>query len=81
MKRPRQRATPQRDEMIPMVSRYMYSSKILNNSHRGEIVEMMVPSALGKEWKMVGLGWHPWDLQYRSGSERIRIQVKQCAAM
>ena len=81
MERPTQRAIPHRDEMISMVSRYMYSSKILNNSHRGEIVEMMVLSALGSEWKMVGLGWHPWDLQYRNGSERKRIQVKQCAAM
>jgi len=64
-----------------MVSRCMYSGRILNNSHRGNLVEMMVLSALGDDWKMVSLGWHPWDLQRGEGQNRIRIQVKQCAAL
>jgi hypothetical protein len=64
-----------------MVAKNMYSGCILNNAHRGEVVEMMVLSALGADWKFVGLGWHPWDLQQGSGSERVRIQVKQIAAL
>ncbi len=59
----------------------LYSQRILNNSHRGDFVEMMVLDALGPEWKHVGLGWHLWDLQRGSGHERVRIQVKQCAAL
>lgn len=59
----------------------IYSGPILNNSHRGDVVEMMVLDALGPDWKFVGLGWHPWDLQRGSGGTRVRIQVKQCALL
>ncbi len=59
----------------------MYTGRILNNSHRGDVVEMIVLSALGASWKLVGLGWYPWDLQRGSGRSRVRIQVKQCAAL
>lgn len=72
---------PSRDEIITMVVDNMYSDRILNNAHRGDVAEMIVLSALGPGWRSVGLGWHPWDLQRGSGSERVRIQVKQCAAL
>jgi hypothetical protein len=58
----------------------LYSHRILNNSHRGDFVEMMVLDALGPEWRHVGLGWNVWDLQRGTGKDRARIQVKQCAA-
>ena len=41
---------------------------------------MMVLAALGGEWRFVGLGWHPWDLQRGQGEDRVRIQVKPSAA-
>jgi hypothetical protein len=63
-----------------MVIEKLYSQRILNNSHRGDFVEMMVLDALGPEWRHVGLGWNIWDLQRGNGRERARIQVKQCAA-
>ena len=72
---------PSRDEIITMVIDNMYSGPILNNAHRGDVAEMIVLSALGPGWRPVGLGWHPWDLQRGSGHERVRIQVKQCAAL
>jgi hypothetical protein len=59
----------------------LYSQRILNNAHRGDFVEMMVLSALGPEWRHVGLGWHLWDLQCGDGANRVRVQVKQCAAL
>ncbi len=74
-------SVPNRSVIIQMVAEHMYSGRILNNAHRGELVEMMVLAALGKEWKHVGLGWHPWDLQRSQGSTRIRIQVKHTAAV
>ena len=58
----------------------LYSRPILNNSHRGDYVEMMVLDALGPKWNHVGLGWNLWDLQRGTGADRVRIQVKQCAA-
>ena len=76
-----QKLPPNRGEIIDMVAKHMYSDRIINNSHRGDIVEMMVLSALGDEWNFVGLGWHPWDLQKSSGVNRVRIQVKQCATL
>lgn len=77
----KRKGPPGRDDVIAMVAKYLYSGRVLNNAHRGDIVEMIVLSALGSEWKMVGLGWHPWDLQRGSGNARVRIQVKQCAAL
>lgn len=56
-----------------------YSARVLNNSHRGDLVEIMVQEALGTEWKHVGLGWNLWDLQRGAGPDRIRIQVRHCA--
>ena len=64
-----------------MVAEQIYGGRILNNAHRGEVVEMMVLAALGDDWKHVGLGWHPWDLQRGHGTDRTRIQVKQTAAV
>lgn len=75
------RTLPTRDDLIAMVAKTMYSARILNNAHRGDLVEMMVLSALDDDWKMVGLGWHPWDLQRGTGDERVRIQVRQVAAL
>ncbi len=64
-----------------LLIKHVYSGPILNNSHRGDFVEMMALAALGPEWRFVSGGWHPWDLQRGSGSERVRIQVKQSAAL
>ena len=72
---------PTREEVIQNVADTLYSSSILNNSHRGDVVEMMVLAALGPEWRFVGLGWHPWDLQRGTGADRVRIQIKQSAAL
>jgi hypothetical protein len=72
---------PHRSDIVQMVASHMYSGRILNNSHRGDLVEMMTLAALGPEWKHVGLGWHPWDLQRGKGDERSRLRVKQTAAV
>jgi hypothetical protein len=73
--------TLSRERIIHMVAENVFTPRILNNSHRGDVVEMMVLAALGPEWQFVGLGWHPWDLQRGSGPTRIRMQVKQSAAL
>jgi len=69
-----------RQRLHRMLIEKLYSHRILNNSHRGNFVEMMVLDALGPEWRYVGLGWNIWDLQRGTGKDRARIQVKQCAA-
>ena len=70
----------ERTRLHQLLIEKLYAQPILNNSHRGDFVEMMVLSALGTEWKHVGLGWNLWDLQRGTGKDRVRIQVKQCAA-
>ena len=72
---------PSRTEVISKVAETMFGGRILNNSHRGDLVEMMVAMALGSDWRFVGLGWHPWDLQLGNDSNRVRIQIKQSAAL
>jgi hypothetical protein len=69
-----------RERLHRMLIEKLYSHRILNNSHRGDFVEMIVLDALGPEWRHVGLGWNIWDLQRGNGKDRARIQVKQCAA-
>ncbi len=72
---------PSREEVIQSVAKTMYSGGILNNTHRGDVVEVMILAALSPEWKFVGLGWHPWDFQRGSGNSRVRMQVKHSAAL
>ena len=72
---------PSRDEIIEHTAEMMYGGRILNNSHRGDVVEAMVSAALDPAWKFVGLGWHPWDLQRGRGADRVRMQIKQVAAL
>ena len=72
---------PTRNEIVANVAKAIYSGRVLNNSHRGDVVEMTVLAALGSDWKFVGLGWHPWDLQRGAGKDRVRIQVKHSAAL
>lgn len=70
-----------RERVHQLLIERLYSGRILNNSHRGDFVEMMVLDALGPDWRHVGLGWNLWDLQRGDGPERTRIQVKHCAAL
>ena len=72
---------PSTDELLACVLAHMYKGPTLNNSHRGDLVEALVLMALGKEWRFVGLGWHPWDIERSIDGQRIRIQVKQTAAL
>lgn len=51
----------------------------MDNRERGDYAEQLVLSALGPDWKWVGLGWKPWDLERNYGERRVRIQVKQSA--
>lgn len=64
-----------------MLIEKLYWGPVMNNSHRGDFVEMMVLDTLGPDWEHKGLGWNPWDLQRGSGTDRARIQVRQCAAL
>jgi len=71
----------QRKDVLKSLLKNIYDQPVINNSHRGDVVEMMVLAALKPMGcRFVGLGWYPWDLQIGLGDSRIRIQVKQCAA-
>tara|TARA_B100000686_G_scaffold341999_1_gene420340 strand:+ start:299 stop:868 length:570 start_codon:yes stop_codon:yes gene_type:complete len=72
---------PTRQEIVKRLADKFYGQGIINNAHRGDVVEMMVLAALGNDWNHVGLGWHPWDLQRGHDQGRVRIQVKQTAAV
>lgn len=71
----------ERDQIVSLLVQSIYAKRIINNAHRGDLVEIMVLAALGDGWELVGLGWHPWDLQRGKGPNRVRIQVKQAAAL
>src|ERR1035437_9677119 len=71
---------PTKKEIQDRIVKDLYNDPILNNSHRGDLVEILCLIALGPDWQHVGLGWHPWDLQRGTGDDRIRIQVKNPAS-
>jgi len=68
-------------KLIKNLSNRLFNQKIINNVERGYYVEELVLYALGKKWKCVSSGWHPWDFETMMGEKRIRIQVKQSAAL
>lgn len=72
---------PTKKDLHELLLEHVYKGPIINNAHRGDLVEMAVLAALGPPWKYVGLGWHPWDLQRGCGKDRVRIQVKNCARL
>lgn len=66
--------------IISSLAKRLYDRKIMDNRERGDYAEELVAEALGKQWKWVGIGWHPWDFEGNVDGKRIRIQVKQSAA-
>lgn len=63
----------------------LFGQRLLDNTMRGYWCESMVAEALGAECKIVGQGWHAWDLQIGADADRfpqrIRIQVKNSARL
>ena len=58
-----------------------YRQNIVNNVHRGEVVECLVDLALGDGWILMSEkrdDWAPWDMESDDG---VRIQIKQSAAL
>lgn len=79
--------------MMPITSRQIkarmfkevFERPLMDNSMRGYWCEYMITEALGDKCKMIGAGWHPWDLEIGSSEDefpnRIRIQVKNSARL
>lgn len=67
------------------MTKELFGQRLLDNTMRGYWCESMVAEALGPECKIVGAGWHAWDLQIGPDRaqfpERIRIQVKNSARL
>ncbi len=63
----------------------LFSHRLMDNALRGYWCEMMVAEALGPDCRLVGQGWHAWDLETGCAEarfpERIRIQVKNSARL
>lgn len=65
--------------IIQALADRLYNRATMDNCERGHYAEQLVLSALGGDWKWVGAGWHPWDIEITSTAERVRIQVRQSA--
>jgi len=68
---------PTIDEVRSKAAAISYGSRLIENSYRGLVAEIIVASALGPEWKICSGGWSGWDLEHVGG---CRIEVKQSAA-
>lgn len=54
-----------------------YDTPIMNNTHRGAYVELLVLDTLGEGWKTHGDPWLAWDIEHADGT---KVEVKQSAA-
>ena len=65
------------DQVVDHLMKRFYGRRLINNVYRGDYVEGLILSALGKQWKPIG-EWGGWDLERDDG---IRLEVKQSAAL
>ena len=68
------------EDIIAILGKRLYDRPVMDNRDRGAYAEQLVGKALSREWRWVGLGWHPWDFQRGKGKTRLRIQIKQSAS-
>lgn len=61
----------------------LLATRIIENSLRGHLCEIMVAEAMGPECRLVSGGWHAWDLELGEPGtpDFLRIQVKNSAAL
>ena len=61
----------------------LLASRLIENSLRGYLCEVMVAEAIGPDCRIVSSGWHPWDLELGEPgtADFLRIQVKNSAAL
>ena len=71
---------PEIDCVIEGVIETHYRKPLLNNTHRADYVEVMIVQTLGEGWSLVSRErpWAPWDLER---DDKVRLEVKQCAAL
>jgi hypothetical protein len=67
-----------REVILERLFRRLYGSPIIQNNHRGELIEEIVAAALEPDWTLCARDWAAFDLQH--GTSGLRIQVKQSAA-
>ena len=68
---------PLHDQVVQSLNERFYSQPLINNVYRGDYVEELILSALGKQWQPFG-GWGGWDLERE---DSVRVEVKQSAAL
>ncbi len=54
-----------------------YDTPIMNNTHRGVYVQLLVLDTLGEGWRAHGDPWLSWDIEHADGT---KVEVKQSAA-
>ena len=67
-----------RGAILDRLFRRLYGSPLIQNNHRGELVEEIVAAALEPNWRLCAGDWASHDLEQITS--RLRIQVKQSAA-
>ncbi len=66
-----------RETILERLFRRLYGSPIIQNNHRGELVEEIVAVALEPDWRLCAGDWSAHDLEHVQTG--LRIQVKQSA--
>jgi hypothetical protein len=71
-------AIPTVEEITARVSATAYGSRLVENSFRGLLAEIIVGAALGPAWRVCSGGWAGWDFEHVDG---CRLEIKQSAAL
>jgi hypothetical protein len=71
-------APPTPDEIATRAAQELFSKKLLTNVHRAVVVEAIVSSALGDNWKWCSGDYASCDFRHDDGT---RLEVKQSASL
>src|SRR4051812_26326088 len=71
-------AIPTADDIRTKAAAMAYGKRLIENSYRGLIAEIIIGEALGQAWRHCSGDWRSWDFEHRTSP--CKLEVKQSAA-
>lgn len=68
---------PSADIIRMAAAKAVFGNRLIENSQRSVVVEVMISQALGQDWRWCSADWFGWDFEHKDGT---RLEVKQSAA-
>lgn len=69
------------DEILESLKNKLFNVPIMSNLYRPHYVEHMIAIGLGEGFQLMSGDWGGWDIDGQQGKHRLRIEIKQSAAL